>query len=128
MTSPSAGSPKTFSTSPENTQSCPCKMRARGLTTRPAIREDSVMLTLRNIDLPGFTKLRSGKVREVFDLGDTLLFVATDRLSAFDVVFDDPIPGKGAVLNQISAFWFQRLRFVAHHFITAAAGELPDSL
>src|SRR3954467_14625130 len=86
------------------------------------------MQTLRDIDLPGFTKLRSGKVREVFDLGDSLLFVATDRLSAFDVVFDDPIPQKGAVLNQISAFWFKRLRFVANHFITAEAAELPDSL
>ncbi|MFL6530149.1 MAG: phosphoribosylaminoimidazolesuccinocarboxamide synthase, partial [Chthoniobacterales bacterium] len=86
------------------------------------------MLTLRNIDLPGFTKLRSGKVREVFDLGDTLLFVATDRLSAFDVVFDDAIPGKGAVLNQISAFWFQRLRFIPNHFISANFAAFPENL
>src|SRR5947209_2828950 len=103
-------------------------MRARGLTTRPAIREDSVMLTLRDIDLPGFTKLRSGKVREVFHLGDSLLFVATDRLSAFDVVFDDPIPHKGAVLNQISAFWFKRLRFIANHFISAEFDAFPENL
>ena len=60
-----------------------------------------------SIDLPGIKKLRSGKVREVFDLGDTLLFVVSDRLSAFDVILPDPIPFKGAVLNQISAFWFQ---------------------
>src|SRR5438309_7965237 len=60
------------------------------------------------LDLPGIKKLRSGKVREVFDLGDTLLFVVTDRLSAFDVILPDPIPHKGAVLNQISAFWFKR--------------------
>src|SRR5881227_4367805 len=80
------------------------------------------------VDLPGIKKLRSGKVREVFDLGETLLFVATDRLSAFDVVFDDPIPKKGAVLNQISAFWFKRLRFIANHFITANFDEFPDSL
>src|SRR6202049_3847729 len=60
------------------------------------------------IDLPGIKKLRSGKVREVFDLGETLLFVATDRLSAFDVILPDPIPHKGAVLNQLSAFWFKR--------------------
>ncbi len=86
------------------------------------------MQTLRDIDLPGIAKLRSGKVREVFDLGDTLLFVATDRLSAFDVVFNDAIPGKGAVLNQISAFWFKRLRFVANHFITAAFDEFPQRL
>src|SRR5204863_452393 len=61
-----------------------------------------------SIDLPGIKKLRSGKVREVFDLGDTLLFVVTDRLSAFDVILPDPIPHKGAVLNQLSAFWFKR--------------------
>ena len=61
-----------------------------------------------SIDLPGIKKLRSGKVREVFDLGETLLFVATDRISAFDVVLPDPIPHKGAVLNQLSAFWFKR--------------------
>ena len=61
-----------------------------------------------SIDLPGIKKLRSGKVREVFDLGETLLFVATDRLSAFDVILPDPIPHKGAVLNQLSAFWFKR--------------------
>jgi phosphoribosylaminoimidazole-succinocarboxamide synthase len=60
------------------------------------------------INLPGIKKLRSGKVREVFDLGETLLFVATDRLSAFDVILPDPIPHKGAVLNQLSAFWFKR--------------------
>ncbi|MFL6539352.1 MAG: phosphoribosylaminoimidazolesuccinocarboxamide synthase [Chthoniobacterales bacterium] len=86
------------------------------------------MQTLRDIDLPGFTKLRSGKVREVFDLGDSLLFVATDRLSAFDVVFDDPIPHKGAVLNQISAFWFKKLRFVANHFISADFAAFPEYL
>src|SRR4051794_1237292 len=86
------------------------------------------MQTLRDIDLPGFTKLRSGKVREVFDLGDSLLFVATDRLSAFDVVFDDPIPHKGAVLNQISAFWFKKLRFIANHFIAADFALFPEYL
>ena len=50
--------------------------------------------SMRSLDLPGIAKLRSGKVREVFDLGDTLLFVATDRLSAFDVILPDPIPQK----------------------------------
>src|SRR3954469_457453 len=64
--------------------------------------------TQSTIDLPGIKKLRSGKVREVFDLGETLLFVVSDRLSAFDVVLDDPIPQKGAVLNQLSAFWFKK--------------------
>lgn len=86
------------------------------------------MQTLREIELPGIAKLRSGKVREVFDLGDELLFVATDRLSAFDVILPDPIPQKGAVLNQISAFWFKRFRFVAHHLVTANFDDFPEKL
>src|SRR6476620_10455295 len=80
------------------------------------------------IDLPGIKKLRSGKVREVFDLGDTLLFVVTDRLSAFDVVLPDPIPDKGAVLNQLSAFWFKRFHDVDDHFITADFEQFPAEL
>src|SRR6266568_3448705 len=81
-----------------------------------------------SIELPGIKKLRSGKVREVFDLGDTLLLVVSDRLSAFDVILPDPIPYKGAVLNQISAFWFQKLDFAKNHFITANFDEFPQSL
>jgi phosphoribosylaminoimidazole-succinocarboxamide synthase len=89
-----------------------------------------------SIDLPGIKKLRSGKVREVFDLGDTLLFVVTDRLSAFDVILPDPIPHKGAVLNQLSAFWFKRFgnsdsrreQSIDHHFVTADFDEFPKNL
>ena len=81
-----------------------------------------------SIDLPGIKKLRSGKVREVFDLGDTLLFVVSDRLSAFDVILPDPIPFKGAVLNQISAFWFQRFQKIDNHFVTADFDEFPAQL
>ena len=84
--------------------------------------------TLVSLDLPGLRKLRSGKVREVFDLGDTLLFVATDRLSAFDVVLPDPIPNKGAVLNQISAFWFKTISLAKNHFITADFAKFPGQL
>jgi len=80
------------------------------------------------VDLPGIKKLRSGKVREVFDLGETLLFVVTDRLSAFDVILPDPIPQKGAVLNQISAFWFKRFDKIGNHFITADFEEFPKEL
>ena len=80
------------------------------------------------LDLPGIKKLRSGKVREVFDLGETLLFVATDRLSAFDVILPDPIPHKGAVLNQLSAFWFQRFDEIDNHFVTADFDEFPKEL
>src|ERR1700716_4571074 len=80
------------------------------------------------VDLPGIKKLRSGKVREVFDLGETLLFVVTDRLSAFDVILSDPIPHKGAVLNQISAFWFKRFDKIDNHFITADFEKFPKEL
>jgi phosphoribosylaminoimidazole-succinocarboxamide synthase len=86
------------------------------------------MTPLRNLELSGIPKLRSGKVREVFDLGDTLLFVATDRLSAFDVILPDPIPDKGAVLNQISAFWFRRFDFVKNHVVTDEIEKFPAQL
>ena len=80
------------------------------------------------VDLPGIKKLRSGKVREVFDLGDTLLFVVTDRLSAFDVILPDPIPFKGAVLNQLSTFWFKRFDKIENHFVTANFEAFPGEL
>jgi phosphoribosylaminoimidazole-succinocarboxamide synthase len=84
--------------------------------------------TKSSIDLPGIKKLRGGKVREVFDLGDTLLFVVTDRISAFDVILPDPIPHKGAVLNQISAFWFNHFDNIQNHFLTADFEEFPKEL
>ena len=80
------------------------------------------------VDLPGIKKLRSGKVREVFDLGETLLFVATDRISAFDVILPDPIPKKGAVLNQLSAFWFNRFGAVDNHFVSSNFDYFPKQL
>src|SRR5438552_8507269 len=80
------------------------------------------------VDLPGIKKLRSGKVREVFDLGDTLLFVVTDRLSACDVILPDPIPEKGAMLNQLSSFWFKRFDRIDNHFVTANFDEFPKEL
>jgi len=84
--------------------------------------------TQSSIELPGIQKLRSGKVREVFDLGETLLFVATDRISAFDVILPDPIPYKGAVLSQISAFWFNRFDDIKNHFVTADVEQFPKEL
>jgi len=84
--------------------------------------------TQSSIELAGIQKLRSGKVREVFDLGETLLFVATDRISAFDVILSDPIPHKGAVLNQISAFWFKRFDEIKSHLVTADLEQFPKEL
>lgn len=81
-----------------------------------------------SIDLPDIRKIRSGKVREVFDLGETLLIVATDRISAFDCILPDPIPGKGEILTQLSAFWFQKFSRLPNHFITADFHEFPKNL
>ena len=85
-------------------------------------------MTLLACDLPGVTKLCSGKVREVFDLGDEILLVATDRLSAFDCVFPNGIPGKGAVLSQISQWWFAQFPQVPNHFISDAMEDFPKEL
>jgi len=85
--------------------------------------------TVLQLDLPGIRKLKSGKVREVFDLGDRLLFVATDRISAFDVIMPNGIPRKGEVLTQISYFWFGQMEaFQPHHLISRADDPLPARL
>src|SRR5688500_7926212 len=84
---------------------------------------------LLNIDLPGYTKLKSGKVREIFDLGDSLLFVATDRISAFDCIMPNGIPRKGEVLTQISHFWFDRTEtIIPNHRLARASDPLPAAL
>src|SRR4051812_10493455 len=68
--------------------------------------------------------LASGKVREIFDLGDALLLVATDRLSAFDVILPDGIPGKGAILTQMSHWWFaQTAHLIQNHLLPDQSGE-----
>ncbi|HZP84970.1 MAG TPA: phosphoribosylaminoimidazolesuccinocarboxamide synthase [Chthonomonadaceae bacterium] len=70
-------------------------------------------------EIPGLTLFARGKVRDVYDLGDTLLIVATDRISAFDVIMPNGIPDKGRVLTQLSRFWFRHLRpVVSTHYIT----------
>jgi phosphoribosylaminoimidazole-succinocarboxamide synthase len=84
---------------------------------------------LTTIQLPGVPMLKSGKVREVFDVGDALLFVATDRISAFDSILPTPIPDKGRVLTQLSLFWFDFLReVVPNHFITADVAAYRPAL
>ncbi len=74
-----------------------------------------------------FPLYHRGKVRDVYDLGDRLLIVATDRLSAYDVVLPTPVPGKGAVLTQLSLFWFEKLG-MPNHLITAEVSEYPEPL
>src|SRR3954468_4296228 len=85
--------------------------------------------TVLQLDLPGIKKVKSGKVREIFDLGDTFLFVASDRISAFDVVMPNGIPRKGEVLTQISHFWFdQTANLVPNHRAANGTDPLPASL
>jgi phosphoribosylaminoimidazole-succinocarboxamide synthase len=81
------------------------------------------------LDLPGVKKLRSGKVRDIFDLGDALLLVASDRISAFDVIMPNGIPRKGEVLTQISHFWFEKFAaLVPNHLLAKADDPLPKNL
>jgi phosphoribosylaminoimidazole-succinocarboxamide synthase len=84
---------------------------------------------LLRIELPGINKLKSGKVRDIFDLGDRLLFVATDRISAFDCIMPNGIPRKGEVLTQISYFWFgQTQSFQPNHLLSRTGEALPGEL
>lgn len=84
---------------------------------------------LTRIELPGIPHVRSGKVREVFDAGEHLLFVATDRISAFDCILPTGIPAKGHVLNQLSAWWFQRLSGeITNHVVSADVADYPAAL
>ena len=85
-------------------------------------------MDLLECDLPGITRLRRGKVRDVFDLGETLLFVATDRISAFDCILPNAIPRKGEVLTQISTFWFEKFDFVPNHLIYSKFRQFPEIL
>ncbi len=84
---------------------------------------------LLRLELPGLAKLKSGKVREVFDLGDRLLFVASDRISAFDCIMPNGVPRKGEVLTQISHFWFDQTEsLVPNHRLARAEDPLPAVL
>ena len=87
------------------------------------------MNTLTTTNLPGIARVASGKVRDVYSVGDDLLIVATDRISAFDCILPQGIPGKGRVLTQMSLFWFDFLRgVVPNHVITADVSAYPAEL
>lgn len=84
------------------------------------------MKVLRETHFAGLTPAARGKVRDIFDLGDKLLIVATDRLSAFDVILPTPIPGKGRVLTQLSLFWFELLKeVISNHVLNATDFPAP---
>ncbi|MGH2455768.1 MAG: phosphoribosylaminoimidazolesuccinocarboxamide synthase [Candidatus Limnocylindria bacterium] len=86
-------------------------------------------MTMLRSQIEGLPLVHRGKVRETYAIGDDrLLLVATDRLSAFDVVFDQPIPDKGRLLTQLSAWWFRRLATLGPtHFLSSASSDLPET-
>src|SRR2546428_5867942 len=84
---------------------------------------------LMKTDLPGVKLHGRGKVRDIYDTGEHLLIIATDRLSAFDVVLPTPIPNKGKVLTQMSAFWFDHFKdFVPNHLVSTKVDDYPKEL
>jgi len=81
------------------------------------------------VELPGIPLFKRGKVRDVFDLGDKLLIVATDRISAFDSVIPTPIPDKGKILNMLSLFWFDHTKkIIDNHVVTSDVKKYPSEL
>ena len=86
------------------------------------------MEIIKETNFRDLTVVTRGKVRDIYEVEGHLLIVATDRISAFDVVMDDPVPDKGKILNQISVFWFEELSsIIDNHFITADPDEYPES-
>ena len=88
------------------------------------------MQTVHHTDLPGFEFLSQGKVRDMYALdASRLLIVTTDRMSAFDVILPDPIPGKGIVLNQLTLFWMERFAdLLPNHTLSADVAAYPETL
>ena len=79
-------------------------------------------------DFPGLKLIKRGKVRDLYDLGDALLMVATDRISAFDVIMPNPVPQKGEILTEISLFWFDRMAdLVPNHLISSDVNDYPEA-
>jgi len=86
-------------------------------------------MAITKTDLPGIKLHGRGKVRDIYDLGEHFLIVATDRLSAFDVVLPTPIPNKGKVLTQMSAFWFDHFKnVVPNHVVSTEVNDYPKNL
>lgn len=81
---------------------------------------------VKQTDFPGLKLISRGKVRDIYDLGETLLMVTSDRISAFDVIMNEPIPDKGAVLTQISKFWFAQMEdIIPNHIISTDVADYP---
>jgi len=81
------------------------------------------------VDLPGLRRVASGKVREIYDAGEHLVLIATDRLSAFDVILNQGLPGRGKILTGLSEFWFGKLSgFVPHHMVSTRMADMPPAV
>ncbi len=107
----------------------PFRFLPRGWLDKPRrIRHPARRMDILTLDLPGIRKVASGKVREIFDLGEHLLFVATDRISAFDCILPNAIPRKGEVLTQLSDFWFGKMTFVENHLVAVDFADFPAAM
>jgi phosphoribosylaminoimidazole-succinocarboxamide synthase len=95
-------------------------MRVAFVGGQDSVAATPIMKTIRETNFAGLSPAARGKVRDIYDLGDKLLIVATDRMSAFDVVMPTPIPDKGHVLTQLSLFWFNLLRDVIPNHVVSA--------
>jgi phosphoribosylaminoimidazole-succinocarboxamide synthase len=84
--------------------------------------------TIFETDFPELQLIKRGKVRDIYDLNDKILLIASDRISAYDVIMPNPVPGKGKILTQISLFWFKIMEnIVANHLISSKVEEYPES-
>src|SRR6185437_4473926 len=107
----------------QRTRTC-CTLRATDEETRRCAR-----MAIVQTDLAGLTLHGRGKVRDIYDLGDHYLIIASDRLSAFDVVLPTPIPNKGKVLTQMSEFWFGHLEdLVPNHLVSTRVEDFPPEV
>lgn len=83
--------------------------------------------SIQKTDFKGLNFIGRGKVRDIYSVKDYLLIVTTDRISAFDVIMSDPVPGKGIILNQMSAFWFEKMKdIIGNHIVSINPAEFPE--
>ncbi|HNQ66159.1 MAG TPA: phosphoribosylaminoimidazolesuccinocarboxamide synthase, partial [Smithella sp.] len=82
--------------------------------------------SIQKTDFHELNLISRGKVRDIYSVGNYMLIVTTDRISAFDVIMPDPVPGKGVILNQMSAFWFEKMKdIIPHHIVSTNPAEFP---
>lgn len=83
--------------------------------------------SIQKTDFKGLNLIGRGKVRDIYSVKEYLLIVTTDRISAFDVIMSDPVPGKGVILNQMSAFWFDKMKdIIGNHIVSTNPAEFPE--